>query len=317
MTDPSRLAQIEADLAAAAELRRRHSDLTQRLTTERAQLKLVEERVRTLRGHLIDEAKDVEVLESFSPTRIWATLRGSRADDLARERAEHEAARYAVAEAEARRDAVSRDVESLQAQVEGLGDVDDVQRRAVAAKEQWALANDPVVAAALEDIARERGRLTASRKEAAEAYAAGEPALALVEQAVQLLGSAESWSTADTFFGGGVLTDMMKYEKMDEAADVLHRADVALGRFSRELADVGVDGIDSVQVDTMTRTFDMYFDNIFTDMAVRSRIQDAGRKAGAARQAVRQALLGLEKTSQDIAGQLAQLEEKRSWLLSG
>ncbi|MET9023898.1 hypothetical protein ABZV93_28380 [Actinopolymorpha sp. NPDC004070] len=99
--------------------------------------------------------------------------------------------------------------------------------------------------------------------------------------------------------------------------DVLHRADVALGRFSRELADVGFAGVGGVEVDGLTRTFDVFFDNIFSDMAVRSRIQDAGRKASAARQAVRQALLRLEKTSQEIADQLTQLEEKRVLLLAG
>jgi hypothetical protein len=124
MTAPSPLGRIEADLAYAAQIRRQHTDLTRRLTTERSHLQLLDERVRTLRDRLADEAKDVDALESFSPTRIWATLRGSHNDDLARERAEHEAARYAVAEAEARGAAVRRNVESLQAQLDRLGDVD-------------------------------------------------------------------------------------------------------------------------------------------------------------------------------------------------
>ncbi|MGH3488131.1 MAG: hypothetical protein ACRDP8_09510 [Actinopolymorphaceae bacterium] len=316
MTAPSPLARIEADLAYAAQIRRQHTDLTQRITTERSHLQLLDERVRTLRDRLADEAKDVDVLESFSPTRIWATLRGSHTDDLARERAEHEAARYALAEAEARGAAVRRNVESLQAQLDRLGDVDDLHRTALAAKEEWALGHDPAVTAALEDIARQRGTLEAARTETTEAYAAGEAALALVEQAVQLLGKAESWSTFDTFLGGGLLTDAMKYQRMDEAADLLHRADVALGQFSRELADVGIGAVGGVQVDGMTRTFDVFFDNIFSDLAVRSRIQDARRQAETARDAVRQALSQLEKTSRDIADQLADLGTRRARLLT-
>ena len=317
MTERSELAQIEADLAHAAQVRRQHTDLTHRVETERSQLLLLEERVQGLRERLADEAKDVAALESFSPTLIWATLRGSRVDDLERERAEHEAARYAVAEAEARRDAVRRDLESTRARRNALGDVGDIHRRALAAKERWALAHDRDLAAALDDIAGQRGTLSAARKETAEAHAAGEAALALVEQAVQLLGKAESWSTYDTFLGGGLLSDMMKYDRMDEAAKVLHDADVALERFSRELADVGIASVDGVQVDGMTRTFDVFFDNIFSDMAVRSRIQDAGRRAETARQAVRQALLRLEKTSQEIAGQLTALDAERDRLLVG
>ncbi|MEQ7010758.1 hypothetical protein ABN028_31715 [Actinopolymorpha sp. B17G11] len=317
MTEPSRLAQIEADLAHAAQIRRQHTDLTRRLSTEQAHVQLLDKQVEELRDRLADEAKDVDALESFSPTRIWATLRGSRTDDLDRERAERDAASYAVAEAEARRDAAHRNAESVQAQLNGLGDVDDIHSRALAAKEQWALTNDPALAASLEDIARQRGALIAARKETAEAYAAGKAASTLVEQAVEVLGKAESWSTFDTFLGGGLVTDMMKYNRMDEATDLLHRADVALGDFSRELADVGIAAIGGVQVDGMTRTFDVFFDNIFSDLAVRSRIQEAGRRAETASKAVRQALQQLEKTSRDIAGQLGELDARRDHLLSG
>ena len=278
--------------------------------------RLLSERVLLLRGRLAEEAKDVEALESFSPARIWAVLRGSRTTDLDRERAEHEAARYAVAESEARTDLARRDAMSLQAQIDALGDVNEVHRRALDAKEKWALANDPTLSAALDDLARQHGEIIASQKETAEAYAAGEAALVLVDEALDLLGNAESWSTFD-LLGGGALTDLMKYAKMDEAANVLRRADVALGRFSRELADVCIAAIGGVQIDSMTRAFDVFFDNIFSDLGVRSRIQDAGRRANAARRAVREALVCLEKTSQELAAQLVDIQSRRDQLLTG
>ena len=53
------------------------------------------------RPKLADEEADVRRLESYSPTRIWAALRGSRDADLDREQAEQQAAEYAVARAEA------------------------------------------------------------------------------------------------------------------------------------------------------------------------------------------------------------------------
>ncbi|HET6625199.1 MAG TPA: hypothetical protein VFG63_02310 [Nocardioidaceae bacterium] len=269
-----------------------------------------------LRARLTTEAADVDRLESFSPTRIWAALTGSRAGDLDRERAEHDAARYAVAGAEARRDAAGRDAEALQAQLDALGDVDVVHARALAAKEAWAAEHDPALASSLAGIAHERGVLEARDKEAAEAHAAGREVLGLLDEARRHLGSAESWSTWDTFAGGGMLSDMAKYDKMDRATELLRRADLALGRFSRELADVGMTAVGGVQVDTMTRTFDMFFDNIFTDMAVRSRIQDAARRAAGADQAVRQALGRLEQTGRDIGARLTALDERREQLLT-
>ena len=44
-------------------------------------------------------------------------------------------------------------------------------------------------------------------------------------------------------------------------------------RLARELADVGVRStVERLQVDGLTRTFDVWFDNIFTDWSVKSRI---------------------------------------------
>lgn len=314
MTDAG---QVQADLEDAAQARREHADLTNRLAGARGYLQSAEQRVVELRTRLTSEEEDVEKLASFSPTRIWATLRGSRASDLEREKAEHDAARYAVAEAEARRDAARRDLDSLQAQLDALGDVGAMHARALAAREEWVSTHDAAVAGSLAGIAERRGELKARDKEAREAHAAGRSALNLLDQARQLLGSAESWSTWDTFAGGGMLSDIAKYNKMDDATEVLHRADVALGAFSRELADVGLAAVRGVQIDNMTRTFDIFFDNIFTDMAVRARIQDASAKVAEAGQSVRQVLAQLEQTGRDITSELADLDAQRAQLLTG
>ena len=317
MTEPTDLITIEADLASAAKRRAEDRDLRQRLTAARGYLDSVDQRVAELRSRLGVEERDVERFESFSPTRIWAGLKGSHAGDLDRERAERDAARYAVAEAEARREAAHRDAQSLEAQVAALGDVDADHARALAAKEEWALAHDAGVAAALAEIAEQRGELLARDGEAAEAQSAGHEASTLLGQALSLLGSAESYSTWDTFLGGGMLSDMAKYNKMDQATDALHRADVALARFSRELADVGHRAVGAVAVDGLTRTFDVFFDNIFSDMAVRSRIQDAALRADQTARAVNEALARLDATRAEVAGQLEELGVRRDALLTG
>lgn len=314
--DSSELAAIEADLASAAQRRAEHRDLRQRLTAAGGYLDSVEQRVAELRERLDVEERDVERLESFSPTRIWAGLKGSHGTDLDRERAERDAARYAVAETEARREAAHRDVQAIAAQIAVLGDVEADHARALAAKEEWARTHDADLAASLAEIAEQRGELLARDREAAEAQSAGDEAFTLLGQALSLLGSAESYSTWDTFLGGGMLSDMAKYNKMDQATEALHRADVALARFSRELADVGHAAVGSVAVDGLTRTFDVFFDNIFSDMAVRSRIQDAARRADQTARAVHEALARLDAARTDVARQLAELRGRRDAMLT-
>ena len=122
-------------------------------------------------------------------------------------------------------------------------------------------------------------------------------------------------STWDAFGGGGLLTDMMKYEKVDRATELLRRADLALAAFSRELADVHLPEVRGVQVDQMMRTFDVWFDNIFSDMAVRSRIQDAAARVGQALGQVEQALGALDRKGRDLARERAALDVRREELL--
>ena len=309
--------EIRTRIEQAAQARHEKQALVRRRAAAVAQVEELDQRVAELRSRLVEEQEDVEKLESFSFARVWAGVKGSRAGDLERETAERDAARYAVAEAEARRETARRYVEALDAQLRALGDVDAAFATALAAKEQWVAAHDAATAAQLVDIAQDKGRLTAEDREAREAHAAGLAARDLLTHAHQLLGSARSWSTWDTFGGGGLLTDMMKYDRIDQVAQVLRQADIALGRFSRELADVGHGPVHGVQVDGLTRTFDVFFDNFFSDLAVRARIQEATVRVETGLAAVGQVLDGLQHRGEQIQRELAELDERRQRLLVG
>lgn len=309
--------EVQDEVEQAVAAREEHRSLTHRLEAAKGYLEAADMRLDELRRKLASESVDVERLESLSPTKIWAVLRGVHLADLERETAERDAARYAVAEAEARRNATHGDCEMLRARLGELGDVEERYTRALAAKEEWASAHDETVAAALMEVAQRRGQLLARDKEAREAHAAGCAARDLLTHARELLGSAQSWSTWDTFAGGGLLSDMAKYDRLDRATEMLRRADLALKEFSCELADVGLPAMDSIRIDDMTRAFDIFFDNIFSDMAVRSRIQGAGRQVEDSLRAVHQVLLGLEDRGRAIVAELVALDARRAELLGG
>jgi hypothetical protein len=293
-----------AALAARIEAATRHADATT-------------VRVQEARDRLRDEAADVERLTSLSWSRILSTLRGSHATDSEREQAEVDAARYALADAQARDDLAWQEVTHLQDRLDALGDVEQEHAAALAAQEAWVTNHDPATAAGLADVAARRGALLAEDQEAREAFAAGTRAREHLERARSLLASASAWSTWDTFGGGGLLTDLVKYDRLDEVADVLRRADHALDAFSRELADLRLGGVEAVHLDSMTRTFDVFFDNIFTDLRVRSRIQDAGRRVEHALGAVEATLQALHRRGRVIADELETLGRRREELLSG
>lgn len=316
MSEGGAVSSAHEQLEQASRVRREAEGLRERLDAATTHADDTTARVQWARDRLTSERGDVVALESLSWSRILSTLKGSHATDLEREQAERDAARYALADAEARDDLAWRDVEAAQAQLDALGDVDQAYADALADKEEWADRHDPAVGRDLIELAERRGVLSAEDQKGREAFDAGITARTHLLHARELLGSAQSWSTWDTFGGGGLVTDLVKYDKLDQVGDALRRADHALGRFSRELADVDVSGVEAVNLDGMTRTFDVFFDNIFTDLRVRSRIQDAGRRVEQALRSVEDTLHALHLRGLAIADELATLTERRESLLA-
>ena len=293
-------------LVEAARLRHDAAALHTRLEAATAHADGTTRRVQEARDELADEERDVDRPGSVSWSRILSSLKGGHATDLQREQAERDAARYRLADAQARDDAAWRDVEALQVRLDALGDVEAAYDAALAAKEDWAVTHDP-------ELAR---LLRAEARAAREAHPAGTRARAHLLDAHRLLGSASSWSAWDTFGGGGLFTDMMKYDQLDKVGEALRRADAALGAFSREMADLRLAGVDAVNLDGMTQAFDVFFDNIFTDLQVRSRIQQAGHRVVHALTKIDLALQDLSRRGRQIADELAGLAAQRDRALN-
>src|SRR5262249_41950619 len=126
-------------------------------------------------------------------------------------------------------------------------------------------------------LAQERGRLAGELRETTEALQAAQAALDALAQVTDRLGSAENWSTYDTWFGGGAIASSVKHSRLDEAANAAAAADRRLAVLRTELAVVGDPGLTAPQlaIGGGTRFADVWFDNIFTDLAVGERIRQA------------------------------------------
>ncbi|QAY69204.1 hypothetical protein [Xylanimonas protaetiae] len=302
------LAAAEHDLAERDRLRGRRAVVA-------GSLQAVREAAAEARAKHAVEADDVVKLEHLSPTRIWASLRGDHAERLDRERAEEQAARYAVGVAEARVAAAERELVALDAELHASRDVDARRAAALRALEDWVRAHGGAAAADLDALLREAARVAAERKEVAEAQAAGQRAFASLQAAWDELRSAGGWATYDTFLGGGMMGDLVKRSKMDKAADLMRRADLDLRQLSTELGDVGRAGVGTIGVDSLTGTLDFWFDNIFSDWAVKNRIDEAGGRVEAAVRGVMAVLDGLGPRATALATEAAALESRRAALL--
>ncbi|GAB3019525.1 hypothetical protein [Spirosoma pulveris] len=257
-----------------------------------------------------DEQADVDRLNRLSWASLYHDLLNQKAQQLSKEQAEAQYARL-------RYDAVCATVDALQQQCEDqakrLSDflgVDTVYDQLIESKRE-ALLNSP-------DTMREQyqqhlTKLTHSNQyaqELAEAKGAGLQALQEVRQLTQLLDEAHTWGTWD-ILGGSTISSMIKYSKLDEVRDQSQRVTYSLQQFRREYKDVDQTFLPDWTFDNnLTRFVDIFFDNIFTDWSVQSRINEARTTAHTLENQLVTAIAELQSQQNKSAEQTRQLSDQ-------
>ena len=146
-----------------------------------------------------------------------------------------------------------------------------------------------------------------------EAINAGKTALHTVNEVLETLDNAEGWSTWDVM-GGGLMADLAKYEKLDDAQKQIEQLQVELRRFKTELADVEITADLQVTVDSFLKFADFFFDGLFADWAVLDHINQAQSRVENTKGQIKRVLALLKKMREDIDVQIADEKEKQEQL---
>jgi hypothetical protein len=310
--------QIEQQLAAAARAAREHDLCGQlhALLSTRAQAAAAD--LDAARQQYAGEEKDVERLEHVSLTRVLAALHGSREDALAREKAEAQAARYRVAQAQQRLDATQAELGSLEDRQARLAGAPQAYADALAAKEQYLTHSADPRGARLLVLAEQRGRLTAELDELHHAsYDAGEAVQALAE-VQDRLGTAANWSTFDTYLDHGMIANAVKHDRIDQAAQAARTADERLAGLRTDLAGLGGSEPTAprLEISAGFKFADIFFNNIFTDLAVGQQIRDAQDNVDQSVQQVDALRDRLKDQIDSVTKRLAAMDAERQQLLT-
>ena len=95
----------------------------------------------------------------------------------------------------------------------------------------------------------------------------------LLEQAYEQASSARGWGIVD-MFGGGLITTVVKHNKMNGAQETINRARPLLKRLSALVGQIGLDsGLDDRRPGGVATFFD-FSDDFFGELFVQSRIGD-------------------------------------------
>jgi hypothetical protein len=308
---------LEQRLAAAADALREHDMLKWRRTSLADRIAAIRTEIDKLRTRVVEEQADVDRLEKLSMTRILASLKGSRDDDLAFERAQADAERYKLADAQSRLKVLIAEDDAAASSLSRLVDAPAVHRALMIEKEARLKESGSPQGRRLLQVAEEFGAVQAELRELDEAVRAADKAERALAAVADSLRSAKGWSTYDTFFGGGVISSAIKHSKLDDAADLAAYADGCLAALRTELADVqGADRrLPDLAVSGGTRFVDVWFDNIFTDLSVRDHIFRSLDGVERSARVVSDVRLGLNRRTKEVRAREAELQAERARLI--
>lgn len=263
----------------------------------------LEKKAADLKKIMEDEQEDVDRLNRKSLTSFVYRASGKMGEKLSKEEEEAFAAAVKYDAAAKELQAVEEDIAYYEKQASGLPDCKLQYERMLEAKKEEIKESGNIEAEKILEMERQIAAIENRRKEVREAINAGERAHSIAEETLDGLKSAKNWGMVD-LIGGGIMSDVIKYDKLKSVKDRTSALQMALRTFRTELADVSsqIEGPLQVEVGEFLHFADYFFDGIFTDWMVYDKIKVSQERA--------------EQTYSQIQGILEQLRKMQEQLLA-
>lgn len=261
----------------------------------------LEKKAADLKKIMEDEQEDVDRLNRKSLTAFLYRASGKMGEKLSKEEEEAFAAAVKYDAAAKELQAVEEDIAYYEKQASGLSDCKIQYERMLEAKKEEIKESGNIEAGKILEMERQIAAIENRRKEVKEAISAGERARSIAEETLEGLQSAKNWGMVD-LIGGGIMSDVIKYDKLKSVKDRTSALQMALRTFRTELSDVSsrIEGPIQVEVGEFLHFADYFFDGIFTDWMVYDKIKVSKERA--------------EQTYSQIQGILEQLRKMQEQL---
>ena len=309
-----RLNQINAELKQLNEAQARQEQLEAQLRDLQAQRAERDRRVMETGRLFREEQDDVDRLEKGGLRALLLSLTGDKEVRLSQERREALSAKLQYDQARRDLEDIDRRIGELLREKDGLR-VDRIRRDALLEEKAGLLKQlGGAAGARLTELDQQLDALGHQRREVQEALSAGRSAETALSAVLDSLDSAEDWGTWD-MFGGGLLSTIAKHGHLDDAQAGIGYAQQCLSRFRTELADVQRMDVPQVYIGDFATFADYFFDGLFADWYVQSRIHDAQDGVSEVHMRVLDALRRLEEMDRGLKGEQDSLEGERARLL--
>ncbi|SFN36723.1 hypothetical protein [Proteiniclasticum ruminis] len=213
------------------------------------------------------EEKDVENLEKSSLSSLLSKVTGKFEEKLMKEQEEYLQSKLTYEDKKNELDLLIEKESRLQDELPKLD-------QEISALKNSLLKDYPEGVHFSKELENKKEYLFHLQRELEEALDAVHHVMGYAEQALKEFSSAKGWSTYDTFFGGGIIADLAKYNKLDDANKVLSKISAASKEMKKELRDVEMTLEHELEtISGSEQFFDIAFDNIFSDWSIRGKIE--------------------------------------------
>ena len=289
--------------------------LESKLKELRSQKWEYERNVISLRVSFRQEQEDVEKLEGRSLANYFLAVIGKLDDKLDQERQEAYAAKVKLDAAQGELQRIEQDISLIQNQLFDILSAENEYRRLLEKKHMELKASGTETGEQILAIEEGIALLEAQKKEIREAISAGSSARGTADRILAELNDADNWNTWDMLGGGGIITHIAKHGHLDSAQDLVSELQSKLRRFKTELADIQINADVQVNIDGFLRFADYFFDGLFVDWAVGSRISRSYDSVASTKSKISRTIEKLEQMQTAVDGEIARLKAQLDELI--
>lgn len=273
-------------------------------------LKLMEE----LKDKLNKEKQDVTKLEGTSLSSFFFSIIGKKEEKLDKERREYLAVKIQYDEHILAMKELDDLIKKYDEELIKYRGVEETYKNLIAEKQRLLIREDTPKGRNLRNLLEKLNELKLDIKEVNEAIFAGENAYNALVEMKEPLESAKGWGTWD-LLGGGFFSDIMKHSHLDDANRLSYNVQHHLKVFQKELADVNEFTEIKVNISSFAKFADFFFDGLFADWFVQSRINESLSNVESAIRRVKNILDDLRRSLRDLEVEKAQTESEINLIL--
>lgn len=260
------------------------------------------------------EQLDVDRLEGVSIKALFFSLAGSKEEKLSKERQEAYVAAMKYDAAMRDLGAIQADLKAYQEEFEKMSDCEAEYQNLLEQKKVALKLEGTQKASEILSLEKETTSLEHEITECEEALDVGYKAFELVEKIVEELAEAYKLAKWDTFVDS-FLIDIKKQEHIHSAQDYIADLHAELRRFKTELADVEMQSDIKLEIDGFSEFADWFFDNIFIDWDIKTKIENAKKQTEQTRRQITCTINVLKDMRDECAKKRFQLQEELEKLI--